>query len=91
MDQNGPAMDILSGLIGYANMGMAGMQASEYANQYLPSIPTPAWYRGVFSDDDLEDLRLRTRERQIAALANLKASGKSLLVTPVKRRDSVLK
>jgi len=58
MDKNGPAVDLLS---------------------------------GVVSDEELKALQTRTQERQRAALANLKASGKSLLVTPVKKRDSVLK
>jgi hypothetical protein len=90
MDKNGQAVDLLSGLIGYSNAGMAGMQAAQYANQ-CQGTADPAWYRGVFSDGDLETLRDRTSQRQRAALANLKASGKSLLVVPVKKRDSVLK
>ena len=88
MDQDGQAVDLLPRLSEYYNTGMSGMQQGLGNAQ---SKPSAAWYRGVFSDDDLAILRFRTQERQMAALANLKASGKSLLVTPVKRCDSVLK
>lgn len=36
--------------------------------------------------DELQELQERTRQRQRAALAELKASGKSLLSQPVRRR-----
>lgn len=36
--------------------------------------------------DELQELQERTRQRQRAALAELKASGKSLLSRPVRRR-----
>ena len=45
----------------------------------------------VVSDMELKALQARTRERQKAAFEALKASGKSLLSTPVKKRDSTSK
>lgn len=64
-----------------ANLGMLGTYASQagLANSCQPKVPTPAWYRGVFTDGDIEDLRRRTRSRQAVAYANLKAAGKSVL------------
>ena len=50
-----------------------------------------SWYYGVFTDTDIGILQDRTRERQRAAFEALRASGKSLLVKSVKKRDSVLK
>ena len=88
METNGPAVDLLPRLSEYYNTGMSGMQQGLGNAQ---SKPSAAWYRGVFSDDDLAVPRFRTEERQRAKLEELRASGKSLLVTPVKRRDSVLK
>ena len=88
MDQDGQTVDLLPRLSEYYNTGMSGMQQGLGNAQ---SKPSAAWYRGVFSDDDLAVLRFRTEERQRAKLEELRASGKSLLVTPVKRRDSVLK
>jgi len=88
MDQDGQTVDLLPRLSEYYNAGMSGMQQGLGNAQ---SKPSAAWYRGVFSDDDLAVLRFRTEERQKAKLEELRASGKSLLVTPVKRRDSVLK
>ena len=46
---------------------------------------------GVDSDMELEALQTHTRERQRTAFEALKASGKSLLSTPVKKRDSTSK
>ena len=89
METNGPAVDLLSRLSEYYNTGMAGMQQG-MQNQCQGKLD-PAWYRGVFSDDELEILRSRTRERQRTAFEALKASGKSLLSTPVKKRDSTSK
>lgn len=43
------------------------------------------------STDTLEALQQRTRQRQRAALADLKASGKSLLSQPVLRRDGAVR
>jgi len=71
---------------GMANAGMLGGPREQYeglANPCQPKVPTPAWYRGVFTDDDVETLRFRTRQRQIEAFANMKAAGKSVLT----RRD----
>ena len=45
----------------------------------------------VVSDMELEALQTHTRERQRAAFEALKASGKSLLSTPVKKRNSTSK
>jgi hypothetical protein len=72
-------------LQGMSNAGMSSGAASQYANAHQPkvSVPTPAWYRGVFTDNDIEDLRHRTRARQQAAFANMKAAGKSVLTRDV--------
>ena len=53
--------------------------------------PLDGWYRGKFSDDEVKILQARTRERQKTAFEALRASGKSLLSTPVKKRDSTSK
>ena len=45
----------------------------------------------VVSDMELKALQACTRERQKAAFEALRASGKSLLSTPVKRCDSTSK
>jgi hypothetical protein len=70
---------------GMANAGMSSAAASQYANlaQQKHGVPTPAWYRGVFTDDDIEALRARTRQRQQTAFANLKAAGQSVLTRDV--------
>lgn len=54
-------------------------------------IPTPAWYRGVFTDDELETLRFRTRERQREALESLRSRGLSLLSIPALKFENDLK
>lgn len=53
--------------------------------------PTPAWYRGVFTDDELETLMFRTQERQREALESLKAKGLSLLSIPALKFGNDLK
>jgi len=53
--------------------------------------PTPAWYRGVFTENELETLRFRTRERQREALESLKARGLSLLSIPALKFGNDLK
>ena len=91
METNGPTMDLLSRLSEYYNTGMAGMQALEYANQAQSVTRNWDALRGVLDDESIKLLQERTRNRQIAMLASLKASGKSLLSTPVKKRDSTSK
>ena len=54
-------------------------------------MPLPAWYRGVFSRMDQAELRDRNESRQAQALYALKAAGKSLLSTPVKKIDHFMK
>ena len=45
----------------------------------------------VISDMELKALQTHTRKRQKIAFEALRASGKSLLSTPVKKRDSTSK
>ena len=91
METNGQAVDLLPRLSEYYNTGIAGIQASEYANQAQSVTRNWDALRGVLDDESIKLLQERTRNRQIAMLASLKASGKSLLSTPVKKRDSTSK
>jgi hypothetical protein len=61
------------------------------STEELLLMPLPAWYRGVFSRMDIMELRDRTEARQAHAFYALKDAGKSLLSTPVQRRDHFMK
>ena len=71
----------------YTNQGM-NMAAYNQAQSTMRSLPI---LHGVLDDDEVKTLQARTRERQRTAFEALRASGKSLLSTPVKKRDSTSK
>ena len=54
-------------------------------------MPLPAWYRGVFSRMDQLEMRDRNESRMAYKLMKLKATGKSLLSTPIKKIDHFMK